>query len=1390
VHQPGTPQHFAARRCRPGARPNLQAYRTDPDWPLVAALEIYDPETDSAVKAPVFSQRVVRPVVEVTEVDDVLDALLVCLDRHARVDLEVIAELWGCRAPAEAETALAGRIYRDPQSGRWETADAYLSGQVRAKLVAARAAAAVDARFLANVDALEAVQPADLEPSQIDCALGASWVPTEVVAHFLRQLLGKVARDATIDVLHYPRDALWRVTAPKQVHESIEATRTWGTERADAIELLEDALNQRETRVYDYPERDGKKVRVLNVTDTVDAQEKQAAIAGAFEAWIWNDGARARSLLSIYNTRFNGTRLQTFDGSHLRFPGASQAVVLDPHQLNAIWRILTTGNTLIAHCVGAGKTYLAVAAGMKLRQVGLARKVLHVTMNHMLEQYSRELLQLYPGARVLVAGTEDLSGDGRRLFLARVAEGDYDAIVITHGALGKLPMSRQFQEDFLRAEVESYRSLIASCDAEDRVTVKELTASLKQMEARLSALIARQHKDEILTFEELGVDAVFIDEIHKFKNLDTPTKIVGIPRANRPSQRATDLLMKAMYLDRIRPGRGFVGLSGTPISNTIAEMHVMARLHAPHLLTARGIDHFDGFAGTFIKRVNTPELAPDGRTYRVRTRFHFTNVAELTLMFRTFADVQMMRSYYEAPDGESFEGGTLELPVPKLAGGKPEVIAAKATDALRTFVESLVLRAEAIRAGRVKPWEDNMLAVVGDGRKAALDMRLIDPRAADWEGSKVQLCAANVHRTWCQTAAGRFTQLVFTDLSRPRSDGYSVCNALRSALIRRGIPAPEIAFAQDATTDARKAMLFKSVRDGRVRVLIGSTETMGMGTNVQDRLIRIHHLDAPWRPSDIEQRDGRMMRRGNRNPVCWITRYVTEESFDAYVWNLLHYKLTMINRIMLGDLSIRRVSEGDAAELSYAQMRAIASGNPLVLEKAAVDQRVLVLSRARRAFDDAQIRSRIDRVEIPLRIASNQEKEAALLADLGARRDTHAELFNIELAVPGDPAQPCTRITRRPEAASRLRELLAAFVQCRDVSATIGYFAGFALTVRRTWGAEVEIAVRGSLSYSSSVDLDKTSPTGNLQVVENLPRRIEVVLDSTRQKIVYLKQQLETSRPSRPNFPGSWNIGGCCSDSWKLNLRSNRTPGNRPFCEPPQPRRTQHPRSRRRRKFSNTPARSLRAQPAIRPPRHRVRPPVSPRTWRPPFQSSRARPPEAASHRGPPSGSVESKWERRARITVHWRQGTCARKLPGVINSLAYEAYGRAQGARWGIMTPADSRASLEVLRNAVRQAVERDGLRPTARGIGMTAPGLQKFLDGSAPRGSTLLKVRHWYVAAFKPGGTTPEGARLALDMVLDAIPASSRAEAVRDVAAALVRVHRAAGVGPPAWVDALLAE
>ena len=630
-------------------RPNLAAFRRDPEAMNVAALEIYDAETDTARKAAIFSQRVVRPAVQITHTERVEDALLITLDRCGRVNLAEIAKLWGGRNEAETITALGDRLYRDPESGGWETADAYLSGPVRDKLRRAREAAASDPAYGRNVAALEAMQPEDLKPSEIDAALGSAWIPADDVVQFIRDLLGGVARNVTIEIAHLAREAAWRVAAPAWVLQSVEARMVWGTERAHALRLIEDALNQRVTQIYDtVEERDPetgrpKKKTVRNAKASLDAQEKQRQIQERFARWVWEAPARATRLLARYNELFNGSRLREFDGRHLTLPGASDAIRLDAHQKNFVWRVLQDGNALAAHAVGAGKTFACVAAGMELRRIGLARKVCHVVPNHMLEQYSRELLQLYPSAHILVAGSEDFAGDGRRRFMARIATGDFDAIVLTHASFGKLPISPEFEAEFVRSEIRAYREMLhdAADDSGKRLRQKQLQQAIKAREARLAKLSSRHTKDRGLSFEELGIDALFIDEAHTYKNLDCPSKIQGIPRPSRPSQRATDLLMKCLFLETVRPGRGIVFATGTPVSNSICEVYVMLRYLAPALLERAGIHHFDCWAATFTRQITALELSPDGSSYRMRTRFHFQNVAELVTLFRTVADVQM-----------------------------------------------------------------------------------------------------------------------------------------------------------------------------------------------------------------------------------------------------------------------------------------------------------------------------------------------------------------------------------------------------------------------------------------------------------------------------------------------------------------------------------------------------------------------------------------------------------------------------------------------------------------------------------------------------------------------------------------------------------------------------
>lgn len=1120
-------------------RPNLDAFRDDPYAMNVAALEHYNPETGTASRAAIFSRRVVRPLVLVDEASSAEEALLLSLDRTGRVDLGLIARLWG-RSEEEAVRELEGRIFLDPASGEWVTDDEYLSGRVRRKLREAREAAQHDERFAMNLQALELVQPADVGPSDISVALGATWIPQGIYLQFVRDLL-QLAAGADVEIAHVEQEALWALRASRELRESVRASTLWGTPRASAYRLIEDLLNQRATVIYDTVEEDGKEKTVRNPDATLEAQEKAQQIAEEFARWAWADADRADFLVRRYNEVFNDVRLRDYDGSHLSFPGLSAALVPEPHQRNVAWQIVSHGNAGMAHVVGAGKTLAAILASMRMRQLGICAKPLHATMNHMLEQYTREFLQAYPEARLLTAHVEDVSSrDKRRLFFARAATGEYDAIIVTHSAFEKLGMSREFERDFLREEVDAFERLVAEAIAEEgerSLTVKQLQVVLRQYEARLESLADRTGKDENLTFEELGVDWLFIDEIHLYKNAATRTKIAGMPRAANPSKRSSDLMMKCAYLDSLRRGRGVVGMTGTLISNTIAELHVHLRYLARDLLSEYGIEHFDAFAANFIRRTWALEPGPDGSGFRMRERFHFTNVPELLAIISQRIDIQLAESIYEAstessapeeapapatptlsapPSAEApsrwprmrvRDRGPkrlLRLPRPKIHGGRPEVVAAEPSEELLAYTETLVARAERIRDPGifVDPRIDNMLLITNDGRKAALDMRLIDPSLPDRPGSKVNLLVADLFERWDATRTDRATQLVFCDLSVPRPDGrFNVYDDIRGKLLARGIPASEIAFMQEATNPRKKAALQAAVRAGTVRIVLGSTFNMGTGTNFQDRILAIHHLDAPYRPSDVEQRDGRGARRGNLNPVIWIRRYVTERSFDLYVWNLLHYKLEMINRVMMGDPSIREIADNDSVTLSYAEVKALAAGNPVILEKANVEAEVARLRRARSAFLDRQIRARGERADYPRRLAQAEAMLAAATEDLARRQDTGGESFRITVAG--------REYTARSEGGAALRRAVEEACHAsrgREVVA-IGRFAGFELLASVHPRMDTSLILRGSRDYEQDVQLFQ-SPVHLVMSLEAVPRRLDGVVQSYTHQVSYLSTQV------------------------------------------------------------------------------------------------------------------------------------------------------------------------------------------------------------------------------------------------------------------------------------------
>ena len=852
--------------------PNLVKFREDPDAMLVMALEEYDEVTGKAVKAPILLRDVVGKSPPVTSVSSAEEGLLVSLDRTGGIDLAYIEKLYG--KPESAIVAeLGDLIYRDPESQSWQTADAYLSGNVRHKLAAAVAAGPAYTR---NAEALAQVQPDDVLPGDIDAGLGAPWIPAADIQSFAAELFG--VRPTAVTIGHLKRDAVWSVDADHAAEASVAATSDYGTPRANGTELLQLALNMKTPVIYDTVQGINGEERVVNQEDTLAAREKQKLIKERFKTWVFAEPDRTERLVRIYNDTYNNLRPRLFDGSHLDFPGMSRGITLNPHQADAVWRGMSSGNTLLAHAVGAGKTFTMAATGMKMKQAGLTKKPIYVVPNHMLEQFSREFMQLYPNAKLLVASKEEMTRDRRKLLTARIASGEWDGIIVTHSSFERIGMSRDYQERFLREQIAEYEELLRNHAGgkSPRNIIKTIEKQKARREERLKDLAAGEKKDDGLVFDELGVDHVFIDEAHYFKNLETPTKmdrVAGIQTGG--SERAFDVYMKARYLGERHPGHGVTFATGTPISNTMVEMYTMQRFLDPEGLKSRGIEHFDGWAATFGEVVDTMEISPDGASLRPRSRFaRFINLPELQQMFRAFADVQ-------TPED-------LKLPVPTLEGGKATVIACPMSDEQQALQQGLVARYDRIRSQKVDPRQDNALAITTDGRKLALDARLLSATAPDHPGSKINQMIEKVAAVWHRTVAHRGTQMIFCDMGvNPTPWGYGVYDDIIDKLAAAGIPRSQIAAVGDADSDAKKQALFEKVRQGTVRVLIGSTQKMGTGTNVQKRLVALHHLDAPWKPAEVEQREGRILRQGNGNEEVAIYRYVTEGSFDAYMWQAL-----------------------------------------------------------------------------------------------------------------------------------------------------------------------------------------------------------------------------------------------------------------------------------------------------------------------------------------------------------------------------------------------------------------------------------------------------------------------------------------------------------------------
>lgn len=939
-------QHYDAFTAKYGlinARSNASVFSSDSSYYLLCSLEVLNEQGGLARKADMFTKRTIRQQTTIMHVDTAAEALAVSIAEKARVDLPYMAQLTGIE-PEQLTKELNGVIFPVPNQDIYVTADEYLSGNVRQKLREAMQAAAQNPLYLPNVTALKAAQPKDLDASEIDVRLGATWLDKSVIQDFMLETFAlPMYLHRVIHVNYSEYTAEWNISGKSAVSESnVSAYVTYGTRRANAYRILEDTLNLRDVRIYDMvTDPDGKERRVLNQKETTLAQQKQQAIKAAFREWIWKEPNRRETLVAQYNELFNATRPREYDGRHITFGGMTPEIQLREHQRNAVAHILYGGNTLLAHEVGAGKTFEMVAAAMESKRLGLCQKPLFVVPNHLTEQWASEFIRLYPSASILVATKKDFERANRQKFCARIATGDYDAVIIGHSQFERIPVSQERQQRLLREQLDDITHGIEELKYQrgEQFSIKQLERTRKQLENRLSKLEAEERKDDVVTFEQLGVDRLYVDEAHSFKNLFLYTKMRNVAGLSQTeSQKSSDMFLKCRYMDEITGGKGIVFATGTPVSNSMTELYTMQRYLQYGTLQQKSMSHFDAWASTFGETTTAIELAPEGTGYRARTRFaKFFNLPELMNLFKEVADIKT--------------ADQLNLPRPT---AHYETVVVKPSAYQQEMVQALSERAAAVHSGAVDPSVDNMLRITSDGRKLGLDQRLMNPFLPDDPGSKVNACVRNIVRIWREGAAEKLTQLVFCDLSTPRgkaasekeaadadtlladetgSENFNVYDDIRAKLIAQGIPKEQIAFIHEANTEVRKKELFAKVRSGQVRVLMGSTAKMGAGTNVQDRLAASHDLDCPWRPGDLEQRAGRIVRQGNRNKDVYIYRYVTEATFDAYLWQTVENKQKFISQIMTSKSPVRSCDDVDETALSYAEIKALCAGDPRIKEK-------------------------------------------------------------------------------------------------------------------------------------------------------------------------------------------------------------------------------------------------------------------------------------------------------------------------------------------------------------------------------------------------------------------------------------------------------------------------
>lgn len=1086
---------FTAKYGLISSNANKRAFSQDSSYCLLTSLEFLDDKGELKRKADIFTKRTIRRAETVTSVDTASEALAVCIGERAGVDLSYMAQLSG-KTEEELTEELAGVIFKNPIGEKWEPSDEYLSGNVREKLQIAKQFAEDHPEYQVNVQYLEQVQPKDLDASEIEARLGATWISEDYITRFMAETFHtpRYYVGSKVKVQYAEVTGQWNVMGKNvDSYGNALVTSTYGTQRANAYRLLEDALNLRDTKIYDTVQDADGEHRELNRKETMLAQQKQELIKEEFKEWIFKDLHRREDLCKIYNERFNSIRPREYDGSHIQFVGMNPEITLMPHQKNAVAHVLYGNNTLLAHCVGAGKTFQMIAAGMESKRLGLSQKNLYVVPNHLTEQWGSDFLRLYPGANILVATKKDFEPANRKRFCSRIATGDYDAVIIGHTQFEKIPLSRERQIAMLEDQIADLTFSIeeAAHQAGQNYTIKQLEKTKKSLQARMKKLNDQTRKDDVVTFEQLGVDRLFVDESHSFKNLFLYTKmrnVAGISQTD--AQKSSDMFMKCRYMDELTGGRGITFATGTPVSNSMTELYTIMRYLQYDTLMRMGMGHFDSWAATFGETVTAIELSPEGTGYRAKTRFaRFFNLPELISIFKEAADIQT--------------SDMLNLPVPE-AEFINEVL--KPSEEQQEMVSAFSERAEEVRAGLVNPTVDNMLKITNDGRKCALDQRLLNELLPDAEKSKVNTCVENAFQVWDEGKADRTTQLIFCDLSTPKGDGtFNVYDDVRNKLVARGIPKEEIAFIHEYNTETKKADLFAKVRAGQVRILMGSTPKLGAGTNVQDRLIALHHLDCPWKPSDLEQQEGRILRQGNQNDKVKIFRYVTENTFDAYMWQILENKQKFISQIMTSKSPVRACEDVDDTALSYAEIKALATGNPYIKEKMDLDVQVskLKLLKANHTSQIYRLESDIAK-NFPVQISALKERIAGMQIDSQVVKSVDLQDNDTFAMTVGN-----VLYEDKKEAGEAL---IAACAGLKTVSTggKVGEYHGFTLSASyNMFSNAFELTVKGKCSYKLEIGKD---PVGNMQRIHNTLFSIDRKLTESEQKLETVQQQLATAQ--------------------------------------------------------------------------------------------------------------------------------------------------------------------------------------------------------------------------------------------------------------------------------------